>query len=355
MHASALSKKLIPWQQKKGRHDLPWQQDPTPYRVWVSEIMLQQTQVETVKAYYLRFMQHLPRLQDLAASSEETVLQLWTGLGYYARARHLHRAAQIITDQWGGVIPADLEMLMALPGIGRSTAGAILSLGMKKSAVILDGNVKRVLSRVYAIAAWPGDSKIEQQLWALAHTHTPKTNAPIYNQALMDLGATVCTRRSPQCSVCPLRTICLAYRQQQQAHIPYPKPKRTLPLVEGFMLVLWHEKNNAVLLEKRPAPGIWGGLWCFPECRAPGLSLSADLPKNTRYIATKAALHHTFSHYRWHIRPVIVRATHLTLPKTCQQPNVIWYPLDGTIPLALAAVVRKFLKISIPVDNAAQE
>ncbi|HLF66653.1 MAG TPA: A/G-specific adenine glycosylase [Gammaproteobacteria bacterium] len=343
MQAATLSKKLIPWQQKKGRHDLPWQQNPTPYRVWVSEIMLQQTQVETVKAYYLRFMQQLPTLKALATSSEETVLQLWTGLGYYARARHLHRAAQIIMDNHAGCVPEDLDALMQLPGIGRSTAGAILSLGLKKSAVILDGNVKRVLTRVYGIIGWPSDRIIEKQLWNLAHYHTPKTNTHIYNQALMDLGATVCTRRSPQCTSCPLRSHCVAFETQQQDQIPSSKPKRALPVVAGFMLVLWHEKNNTVLLEKRPAPGIWGGLWCFPERRKPGKALHSDLPKNARYIATKSALTHTFSHYRWHIHPVIVCTTHTRMPKTSAQHNVMWYPLDGSIPLALAAPVRKLL------------
>ncbi len=330
--SSLLAKKLIGWQQKEGRHDLPWQKNPTPYRVWISEIMLQQTQVETVKSYYLRFMHQLPTLNDLANASEECVLQLWAGLGYYARARHLHRTAKIIFEKYHGQFPENLLELMALPGIGRSTAGAILSLSMNQSAVILDGNVKRVLTRVFAIKAWPGLPKIQNKLWDLATQHTPKQQAGIYNQALMDLGATLCTRKAPQCPLCPLRKNCLAYAQNMQEKIPHPKPKKVLPEKQGFMIILLNEKNNTVLLEKRPAPGIWGGLWCFPECEKPKEKFKLEQTSS-----------HTFSHYRWHIQLIKKITQSIRIPKSFQAREYVWYNLDHNSPLALAAVVKALL------------
>lgn len=342
--SSVLWKKLIPWQQEKGRNDLPWQQNPTPYRVWISEIMLQQTQVETVKAYYLRFMHQLPTLTDLASADEETVLQLWTGLGYYARARNLHRAAKIIFEKYQGEFPESLSELMDLPGIGRSTAGAILSLSMNQSAAILDGNVKRVLTRVFAINAWPSLPKIQNQLWDIATKHTPQKQAGTYNQALMDLGSMICTRRAPTCPLCPLRKICLAYAQNLQEKIPHAKPKKTLPEKQGFMLVLLDEKNSAVLLEKRPAPGIWGGLWCFPECPKPGRSLNAWLPKDVQILNTQTPLRHTFSHYRWEITPIKATSKRAQIPKTCTSREYTWYKLNHSSPLALAAPVKRLFE-----------
>jgi A/G-specific adenine glycosylase len=330
---SVLSQKLIPWQIKHGRNDLPWQKNPTPYRVWISEIMLQQTQVETVKAYYLRFMHRFPTLNDLAQASEDEVLQLWTGLGYYARARNLHLAAKIIVNDYQGQFPNDLSEIIKLPGIGRSTAGAILSFALKQSAVILDGNVKRVLTRVFAMHIWPGDAKSQATLWELATQYTPKNDANIYNQALMDLGAMICTRRAPKCPLCPLRKNCLAYAQKIQEDIPLPKPKKTLPEKHGFMLVLHNEKQNAILLERRPSPGIWGGLWCFPEC---------DKPANTHNII--ASQTHTFTHYRWHIQAIKISTKSSRIPKTLPKGEYIWYPLDHSIPLALAASVKHCIK-----------
>ena len=327
---SVLGKKLIPWQIKHGRNNLPWQQDPTPYRVWVSEIMLQQTQVETVKAYYLRFMHKFPTLSDLAAASQEFVLQLWTGLGYYARARHLHHAAQIIMTEHQGIFPDTLIKLTELPGIGRSTAGAILSFSMNQSAVILDGNVKRVLTRVHAIKAWPGDPNIQKQLWEIATQHTPKKQTHIYNQALMDLGSMICTRRAPKCPLCPLRHQCLAYQHNQQELIPLPKPKKTLPEKHGYLLILFNKKNNTVLLHKRPAPGIWGGLWCFPECAK---------PVNSNLIQT--TLTHTFTHYRWHLQPVKIITQSNRIPRTCPKVSISGINWTTRFPLALAAPIKK--------------
>lgn len=323
------SKKLIAWQQQFGRNDLPWQSNPTPYRVWISEIMLQQTQVETVKAYYLRFMHQLPTLNDLANASEESVLQLWTGLGYYARARNLHRCAKIIFEKYHGQFPQTLAELMELPGIGRSTAGAILSLSMQQSAVILDGNVKRVLTRMFAIKQWPGLPKIQNKLWDIATEHTPKKQAGIYNQALMDLGSMICTRKAPQCPLCPLRNNCLAYAQNLQEKIPHPKPKKTLPEKQGFMMIVFNKKNNTVLLEKRPSPGIWGGLWSFPECEEPEGKFEIEKISS-----------HTFSHYRWHIQLIKKMTESTRIPKMFSGREYAWYKLDHSEPLALAAVVK---------------
>lgn len=345
LDANALAKKLISWQTQQGRQDLPWQQNPTPYRVWVSEIMLQQTQVETVKNYYLRFMQAFPDLDTLANASIDKVLQYWTGLGYYARARNLHKSAQMICNEYGGAFPNDLEGLMHLPGIGRSTAGAILSLAMQQSAAILDGNVKRVLCRVYAISDWPGTPLVHKHLWDIATHHTPKKNAAIYNQAMMDLGAMVCTR-NPNCSLCPLQKICIANQQQLQSSIPQSKPKKTLPTREGFMLVLWDEKNQCVLLEKRPMKGIWGGLWCFPECPRPGKGLNAALPPHANYINTEPVLTHAFTHYRWHIKPVIAQGKTLQAPN-CLQGEYQWYNIQTLAPLALAAPVKRLLQMNL--------
>ncbi len=338
---SVLSKKLIPWQIQHGRHDLPWQYNPTPYRVWISEIMLQQTQVETVKAYYVRFMHRFPALDDLAHAVEDEVLQLWTGLGYYARARHLHRAAKIIVNDYQGQFPDTLDELVKLPGIGRSTAGAILSLGMHQSAVILDGNVKRVLTRFHAIKSWPGETKVLQQLWELASAHTPRKDAHIYNQALMDLGAMICTRKAPKCPLCPLRKNCLAYAQKIQENIPKPKPKKTLPEKHGFILILFHKKQNAILLEKRPAPGIWGGLWSFPECPKPGKRLDAFLPRDATYTHNGEAHAHTFTHYRWHLTPVFAKSSR---GQVLGDGEYMWYKLDHSTPIALAAPVKHFTK-----------
>lgn len=337
----ALSKKLISWQMQYGRHHLPWQQDPSPYRVWISEIMLQQTQVETVKAYYIRFMQRFPTVFDLAKAQTESVLQLWSGLGYYARARHLHQTAQIIVEAHQGKFPEDLAALIQLPGIGGSTAGAILSLSMQQSAAILDGNVRRVLARIYAIKVWPAAPQIAKQMWEIARHHTPSQQAHIYNQALMDLGAMICTPKAPQCPLCPLRNQCLAYQQDLQTAIPVSKPKKELPQKHGFMLVLYDEKNNAILLEKRKAPGIWGGLWCFPECPKPGKSFNDYLPKDAQLLSIEAPMKHTFTHYRWHITPIIVKSKRAQIPKISGEHQ--WYALNHSTPLALAAAVKRLL------------
>ncbi|HET8551115.1 MAG TPA: A/G-specific adenine glycosylase, partial [Gammaproteobacteria bacterium] len=255
--------RLLAWFASHGRHALPWQREPTPYRVWVSEIMLQQTQVATVIPYFKRFMARFPDLATLAAAPLDDVLALWSGLGYYARARNLHRAAQSAVAEYGGELPASLDELMAFPGIGRSTAGAILSLSRGQRHPILDGNVKRVLARFHAIAGWPGDKRVADRLWEFAESHTPVADCAAYTQAIMDFGATVCTRRNPACDICPMSANCEAYALGRQHDFPAPRARRGYP--ERNVRVLVIEAEGAVLLEKRPPTGIWGGLWSLPE------------------------------------------------------------------------------------------
>lgn len=260
---SAISSLLLPWFDKNGRKNLPWQQQLTPYRVWLSEIMLQQTQVTTVIPYYEKFLNTFPEVTTLADASRDQVLQHWAGLGYYARARNLHKTAQIIRDDYAGEFPATLQQLMDLPGIGQSTAGAILSLAFGQHAAILDGNVKRVLSRCYQIEGWYGVSAVLKELWQMAEQQTPKQQTAAYNQAMMDLGSMVCTRSRPSCDLCPLTSLCKSYMNNTQALFPQPKPRKKRPHRKSWFLL--HRAANKVLLEKRPDLGIWGGLWSLPE------------------------------------------------------------------------------------------
>jgi len=255
---------LLAWFDTHGRHDLPWQHPRTPYRVWISEIMLQQTQVSTVVPYFERFLQRFPDVHSLAAAAQDDVLALWSGLGYYARARNLHRAAQHIVERHDGKFPTTLEAWLALPGIGRSTAGAILAQAFEQRQPILDGNVRRVLARYHAIDGWPGDRAVQDQLWKRAEAATPHRRIADYTQAIMDLGATVCTR-TPRCNQCPLSTGCGAHRLGRTADFPGRRPRKTLPVRLTAMLVL-RDENGRILLVRRPPTGIWGGLWSLPEC-----------------------------------------------------------------------------------------
>lgn len=340
---------VLDWFDDHGRHDLPWQQDVTPYRVWVSEIMLQQTRVSTVIPYFQRFMQDFPDVESLASAQADHVLHLWTGLGYYARARNLHRAAGIIQQEHGGEFPASLDALTSLPGIGRSTAGAILSLGMGQWAAILDGNVKRVLARRFAVEGWPGRTAVARELWTLSEALTPKTRAADYNQAMMDLGATLCTRSSPDCERCPLQNDCLARQQDRIDEFPGRKPARTLPERQTMMLIFLNQ-HGEVLLEKRPSKGIWGGLWSFPECPDEqqvvnhSQQLLAGRPDIAAAVATPeydAPIRHTFSHFRLHITPVLLRVE--STPAVMEDADRLWYPLDRSIAVGLAAPVRSLL------------
>jgi A/G-specific adenine glycosylase len=306
---SAFSDRILAWFDRHGRTGLPWQVDRTPYKVWVSEIMLQQTQVATVIPYFQRFLARFPDVAALAAANLDEVIALWAGLGYYARARNLYKAAQQVVSLHGGVFPADSEALAALPGVGRSTAGAILSLGWGGQAPILDGNVKRVLARHAGLAGWPGESRVLRELWRLAEERTPGPRVADYNQAMMDLGALVCLPRSPACGECPVRGDCAAYRQGLTALIPAPKPRRSLPVRECWMLVLQRD-NGEVFLERRPPVGIWGGLLSLPEfdgetalrawCAGRGLGAAR--------VEALARRRHTFSHFHLDFVPALVRA-----------------------------------------------
>jgi A/G-specific adenine glycosylase len=300
------SDQLLAWFDSYGRHDLPWQREADPYHVWLSEIMLQQTQVATVIPYYNRFLESFPTIKLLASADIDDVLSHWAGLGYYARGRNLHRAAKIICDNFAGALPADKEQLLALPGIGHSTAGAIMALAFKQHHAILDGNVKRVLCRFYAVNGWPGESAVEKRLWQLAEGLTPEKNVARYTQAIMDLGATVCTRSRPQCDICPVASECLARKQESQDKYPGPKPKKTIPLRETVFLLL-ENREGEILFEKRPATGIWGGLWCFPEC-SPDDDIEEWLLAKTGFngsITRKLSIiKHRLTHFRMEILPV---------------------------------------------------
>jgi A/G-specific adenine glycosylase len=345
MPHDTLSRALLPWFDQYGRKHLPWQQQPDPYRVWVSEIMLQQTQVTTVIPYYEKFMARFPSVEALAAADLDTVLHLWTGLGYYARARNLHKTAGIVATTYNGKFPQSLEELSALPGIGRSTAGAIIALGMKQRAVILDGNVKRVLSRVYCIEGWPDQPKVQQTLWQLAEEATPTERCAAYTQAIMDLGATLCSRSKPACGLCPLNSICEAWLQNRTSEFPQRKPAKALPEKQTCMLIFHDRANNRVLLEQRPAQGIWGGLWSFPETENadsfdPGMH--RDLLPDMRSARLWAPLRHTFTHFHLDITPVLIplEQTHVGVGESAR---LLWYDLENPQEIGLAAPVKKLL------------
>ena len=336
------SDRILTWFDEHGRKHLPWQQDISPYRVWVSEIMLQQTQVTTVIPYFERFMARFPTVVALANAPQDDVLQLWTGLGYYARARNLHKAAICVRDEHQGVFPDTLEQVMALPGIGRSTAGAILSIAGGQSHPILDGNVKRVLARYFAISGWPGAKSVETSLWEYATELTPPERANHYTQAMMDMGATLCTRSKPKCDACPLQTGCVAYAQGKQTDYPGKKPKKVLPVKQTVMSVILCQR--AVLLQQRPQTGIWGGLWSFFE-REPGAALS---PQLRQLIGEHESLNlvepfrHTFSHYHLDIQPEILSCERV--PQQLSEPGWRWVSLDEPLEVGVPTPVTRILK-----------
>lgn len=305
----SFASRLLDWFRLHGRHDLPWQTDRTPYRVWVSEVMLQQTQVNTVIPYFERFMQSFPAIDMLAAASHDEVMLHWAGLGYYSRARNLHRAAQIIQQEHDGIFPQVYEQVLSLPGIGASTAGAILAQALGQRHAILDGNVKRVLARHEAIAGWPGKTQVAKRLWSVAERHTPEHQLADYTQAIMDLGATVCTRSTPKCGHCPVADDCKAGSSGSYDKYPGRKPKKQVP-VRSKRLLLIRNPRGHFLLEKRPPSGIWGGLWSLPE-----LELEEDideaLAKSWSLVAERyedlPVVRHTFSHFHLDITPCAVR------------------------------------------------
>lgn len=335
---------VLKWFHKHGRKELPWQIKVTPYKTWVSEIMLQQTQVSTVIPYFDRFMQAFPTVKDLARAEQDEVLHYWTGLGYYSRARNLHKTAQLIVEEHNGTFPQSVEGLVALPGIGQSTAGAILSLSMGIHAPILDGNVKRVLARAFLVEGWYGQSQTLNQLWELTHRYTPKKQVGEYNQAMMDLGALVCTRTKPNCLSCPLKSICQANLTQQQTLYPHPKPKKQKPVKETWLLLQTHEDN--VLLEKRPPTGIWGGLYCFPEFESldqlkTHTSLQGITAKN---VEPWQSFRHTFTHYHLDITPVKVESKKQS-DQIMAGNQQVWYNLRQPPAIGLAAPVQRLTNL----------
>ncbi len=336
--------RLISWQKTHGRHDLPWQNTRDPYRIWLSEIMLQQTQVATVLAYYRRFVAAFPDVRTLAAAPLDEVLQQWSGLGYYRRAHMLHRAAQCVVAEHGGEFPAAAQTLATLPGVGRSTAAAIAAFAYGERGAILDGNVKRVLARHQGVEGYPGAAQVECILWQHAAALLPARDIEAYTQALMDLGATVCLRGNPRCAECPVATDCVARRNDRTAQLPAARPTKILPRrAIGILLI---ERQGEVLVERRPATGIWAGLWSLPEvdshvdivqlCRArfgAEVTLREALP----------AIGHTFTHFHLTLtpQPCLVQRW----PKRVEEPGLWWLPLVDVAGAALPAPIKTLLRL----------
>lgn len=339
-----LATRLLDWHGDCGRHDLPWQHPRSPYRVWLSEVMLQQTQVGTVIGYFQRFVDALPALPALAQAPLDQVLGLWSGLGYYSRARNLHRAAQLCVQQHEGELPRTLEALTALPGIGRSTAGAILAQAYGLRFPILDGNVRRVLARYHGIAEWPGLPVVEKQLWRLAESHLPETRLADYTQAQMDLGATVCTRGKPRCGECPLRADCAAHRTGLSQSIPAARPRKQSP-VRGTCMLLLTDAEGRVLLERRPPTGVWAELWSLPEVPVETDPSEALQRLPVRATAAPFALpgfRHTFSHYHLDVLPLLWRCVEHA--DSIGEAARGWFASDELEGLGLPAPVRKLLE-----------
>jgi len=345
MSQTDFSERVLDWFDRHGRTDLPWQLQPTPYRVWVSEIMLQQTQVSTVVPYYQRFMARFPDVAALAQAGQDQVLHHWSGLGYYARARNLHAAAKMIVAEFGGRFPEAFDDVLALPGIGRSTAGAILALACGQRYPILDGNVKRVLARVHAVEGWPGQGSVSNTLWGLAERYTPGSRVAAYTQAMMDLGATLCTRSRPRCDACPLGTDCIARATGRQSDYPAPRPKKTLPVRAVSMLLVCNGRGE-VLLEQRPPAGIWGGLWSFPEL-APEHDVAewcqTTLGLGLQEVAAWPMVRHTFSHFHLDITPVVVQAGERQ-GSVMEGGSLLWYNMKATEERGFAAPVEKLMQ-----------
>ena len=341
-----IAPRLLAWHAQHGRHDLPWQrrlhEEGSAYRVWVSEIMLQQTQVATVIPYFERFMQRFPQVRALADAPADEVLHLWTGLGYYARARNLHRAAQSIRDEHGGEFPRSLDAVMSLPGIGRSTAGAILAISTGARHSILDGNVKRVLSRYYAVGGAPDEAATVEQLWHLAEENTPSMQVATYTQAIMDLGATVCTRARPRCDLCPITADCRARIEARQAGLPAPKRKRaTRKLKRTVMLVA--RRDTAVLLVQRPSSGIWGGLWCLPQFddrETAEVFAANELDHASLAHGALPEIEHSFTHFDLVITPLLASCRG---ESRLREGGTLWYDLEQPARVGLPAPIKTLL------------
>jgi A/G-specific adenine glycosylase len=340
-----IAPRLLRWYDAHGRKSLPWQHPRSAYRVWISEIMLQQTQVATVIPYFLRFVEKYTTLQHLAAAPLDDVLALWSGLGYYSRARNLHRAARICVERHGGELPREFEALAALPGIGRSTAGAILAQAHEMRVAILDGNVKRVLARWRGIDGWPGTGAVAAQLWRIAEEQTPHARIADYTQAIMDLGATLCTRSRPRCGECPLAGDCIAHASQLATALPARKPARALPTRQTFMLVL-RDAHERILLERRPPTGVWASLWSFPEAAdedsaARALVRWRNATSRVPVLQPMAPFAHVFSHYRLDVTPLTAR---LPQPRAvADNDSERWLTIEQALQLGLPSPVRKLI------------
>lgn len=348
--------RVLAWFDQHGRKDLPWQQASSAYRVWVSEIMLQQTQVATVIPYFERFMQRFPDVAALAQASQDEALHHWSGLGYYARARNLHKTAGIVHQHYQGQFPQDREALEALPGIGRSTAGAILALVHGQRQAILDGNVKRVLARYDALEGWPGQAAVAQQLWRRAEQLTPERRVGAYTQAMMDLGATVCTRSKPACERCPLNADCAAQAQGAQSAFPHAKPRKQLPQREVVMLMA-RNTDGEILLQRRAPSGLWGGLWSFPEFESSALALAwceQQLGMKPLSCEPWPVVLHTFSHFRLHITPL-----HVCLDnpdnRVMEAPEQLWYNTRSSLRGGFAAPVSRLLDTLLSAQEGAAD
>nr|WP_218057790.1 A/G-specific adenine glycosylase [Gilliamella apicola] len=340
------SQAVLTWYEQYGRKSLPWQVKKSSYHVWLSEVMLQQTQVATVIPYFNRFIEHFPQITDLAKAPIDDVLHLWTGLGYYARARNLHKAAQLIVDKFNGIFPTKFDDVIGLPGIGRSTAGAILSLAQNQHYPILDGNVKRVLARYFTVEGWPGIKTVENRLWQLSEQVTPKHKVEKFNQAMMDIGAMVCTRTKPKCALCPLQNHCLAYKNESWRLYPTKKTKNTIPEKIAYFLML--EYNHAIWLEKRPPSGIWGGLYCFPQFSSKQAIADWLKKQGIQTTAPKqlVAFRHTFSHFHLDIFPIHCVITKYT--KCFNESVGYWYNLkSNNAKIGLATPVYNLLKQTV--------
>jgi A/G-specific adenine glycosylase len=351
--AKQFSQRLLDWFALHGRQMLPWQINPTPYRVWVSEVMLQQTQVATVIPYYARFMVRFPDVASLAAAPLDEVLHLWTGLGYYARARNLQACAQVVVAQYGGAFPPTLEAMMELPGIGRSTAGAILALSGGQRQSILDGNAKRVLARVFGIAGNPTSKPVLQALWAQADACTPVEAVAAYTQAIMDLGATVCTRSRPACIACPLNAGCIAALEGRQTQLPGAKQKRLRPSRQATILIaeIEHDGSTAVLVQRRPPSGVWGGLWSPPQFASDRDALAwcrqefGDTPESQML----PPIDHAFTHFDLRLNPLRVRCARNTSVRDADTHR--WYPLEAPLRIGLPQPIRRLFERLRTIGN----
>lgn len=331
------TEQLIAWQKVSGRHDLPWQNTRDAYRIWLSEIMLQQTQVSTVIPYYLRFLERFPTVEALAAAPIEAVIEHWAGLGYYARARNLHRCAQQVANRFGGEFPDSADTLAELPGIGRSTAAAVAAFAFGRRAAILDGNVKRVLCRQFGVAGFPGQAAIHRQLWDLAESLLPEGDIERYTQGLMDLGATLCTRGRPRCGECPVATDCVARRDGRQGELPASKPRAAVPERTATFVLL--TDGDRLLLERRPPSGLWGGLLVPPEGDPAGVAARFGLTLGERQ--TLPPFKHAFTHFRLTLEPVLCTVTGAA---GLAEPGLEWVELARAADAGVPAPIRKLIR-----------